>query len=248
MKKYLMLFTLLLVVGTVFSQVSYMQYRHVPDEHMQEFEKRETQYWSKVAKAAIDEGKMTGWSLWRKVGVSSVDAPNYIFVNSFESLDQMNMGGVWSDAAETMGVDPDLVETYSMSTVTFDYYMQLEDVLPGSYDYAIVNYARPTSLQGFIAENKELWKPFHASNIENASNGMASWGLMSVIYGRTDRFSCFTWDGFNSLTDALKYMRPVSGEASESWQDILSKSKMGELMPDGFERRMIYQRVMTVSN
>src|SRR5580765_2660887 len=44
------------------------QYRHVPDDKIEEFVKRETTYWSKVAQKAIDSKAMSFWALLEKVG------------------------------------------------------------------------------------------------------------------------------------------------------------------------------------
>jgi hypothetical protein len=82
---------------------------------------------------------------------------------------------------------------------------------------------------------------------------MTYWGMSSVIYpsGNQDRFSVFTVDGFNKLSDALNYLRFT--ETSENspnaaaWNDVLDKTKMDDLMPNGFERRIIYERVLTIS-
>lgn len=248
MKKVFLLFASLLFVCMSYAQVSYFQYRHVPSDKEGEFLEKETQYWSKVAKAAIDKGTMTGWSLWRKVSVTTPDAPNFVFVNSFASIDKIDQNAVWSDEnLKKMGVSPGMVETNSFTTVTADYWMQLEDFVEGDYKYAVVNYAKPTSLTGFIEENKTLWKPFHQSNVTNKTTGMTSWGLMSVISptGKQAKFSCLTWDGFNTMADALKYIRYQSPtDTAGPWADILSKTKIGEIMPDGFEYSIIYELVM----
>jgi len=248
MKKVILLFASLFIVCISYAQVSYLQYRHVPSDKEQEFLEKETQYWSKVAKAAIDKGAMSGWALWRKVSVTAPDAPNYVFVNSFASIDKIDQSAIWSEEnLKKMGVSPDMVETNSFTTVSFDYWMQLEDTVQGDYKYAVVNYAKPNSLSGFIEENKTLWKPFHQSNITGKTMGMTSWGLMSVIYpkGNLAKFSCFTWDGFNSMTDVMKFMSYQSPTDSPSpWADIVSKSKMGEIMPDGFEYSIVYELVM----
>lgn len=252
MKRILIVVASIVLSLNAFSQVSYLQYRVVPDDKDAEFVEKETKYWSKVAKAAANQGHLAGWSLWRKVGVTKIDAPNYVFVNSYESLDKMDPSKVWSDAnIKTMGMDPAKVETASFTTVPFDYWMQLEAVIPGDYKYAIVNYAKPNDRQAFIEENKTLWKPMHEKNIKNGTMGMTSWGLMSVIYpaGNQDRFSVFTWDGFQTMADALKFLRyssPNSDEQQGDWAEVMSKTKMDEILPDGFEYRIIYERVMSV--
>lgn len=251
MKKNALLFFALLFVCTSYSQIAYLQYRNVPEEHQAKFEERETQHWSKVAKAAIDNGQMTGWTLWRKVGVTKTDAPNYVFVNSFKNLAQLD-ADIWGGTMEVLGdVKPEDIETTSFTTTTFDYYIQFEDIIEGDYKYAVVNYAKPANTAQFIEENKTLWKPFHENNIKNG-NGMTAWGLASVIYpsGNQDRFTVFTWDGFNKLSDAmnlLRYQAPSDGDSTtDPYAEIASKSKMNEILPDGFEYSIIYERVMSV--
>jgi len=249
MKKNLLLLFALLFVCTSFSQIAYLQYRNVPAEHQDKFEERETKQWSKVARAAIDKGQMTGWTLWRKVGVTTIDAPNYVFVNSYANMDQLN-GNPWGGNMEALGdVKSADIETNSFTTVTFDYYIQTEAVIEGDYKYAIVNYAKPTNRAQFIEENKTLWKPFHETNIKNGG-GMSAWGMASVIYpaGNQDRFTVFTWDGFNKLSDAMNYLsyRAPSDGSANPMADILSKSKMNDIMPDGFQYSIIYERVMTI--
>ena len=248
MKK-LFLFALVLVfTSTAFGQIAYLHYRSVPQDQEEKFVERETKYWSKVAKSAIDKGQLAGWSLWRKVGVTKADAPNYVFVNQYASLDQLDNENIWSDNMDALGdVKPEDVETWSFTKLTFDYYVQFEDAVEGDYKYAIVNYAKPTSVGQFMQENKTLWKPFHENNIKNG-NGMTAWGMASVIYpsGNQDRFSAFTYDGFNKLSDAMKYMSYNAPSDDNPFADIMSKSKMNEIMPDGFNYRIIYERIMTV--
>ena len=141
----------MILTFSTFSQVAYLQFRHVPNEHDAKFVERETKHWAKVAEAAIEQGHMAGWSLWRKVGTNNTDGPNYVFVNTYESFDKMDPSKIWSDEnLAKLGASPEDVETNSFTTVTFDYYMQLEDMVQGDYQYAIVNYAKPENRTGFI--------------------------------------------------------------------------------------------------
>ena len=255
MKKLILTLFVMLFAGSMTAQISYLQYRHVPADQVDKFVERETKHWSKVAESAIKKGQMLSWSLWKKMGVTDTDAgtPNYVIVNTFESLDDMDMNKVWSDNMDALGdVKPEDVETMSFAHVTFDYFMQLEDRIAGDYKYALVNYGKPTDLTAFIQENKSLWRPYHEDRINNIMNALTSWGMSSVIYpvGHQDRFSVYTVDGFNKLTDALDYLRWTEiGDNSPNaaaFNDIADKTKMDELMPNGFERRIIYERVMTV--
>ena len=58
----------ILLTGSIYGQISYLQYRHVPADHEAKFLERETKHWSKVAQSAIKKGQMMSWSLWRVVG------------------------------------------------------------------------------------------------------------------------------------------------------------------------------------
>lgn len=250
MRKSLLLVASLIFTVSTYAQIAFLQYRVVPADKDAEFVERETKYWSKVAKAAVDQGNMLGWSLWRKVGVTEEGAPNYVFVNNYESADKMDPAKIWNEEnLKKMGADPADVETDSFTTIWATYYMQLEDMIEGDYTYAVVNYAQPADRTGFIEENKALWKPLHEQNIKNKTNGMTSWGLMSTTYprGQNARFSCFTWDGFMSLADALNYLSYSSPSDTEGpWTEVMNKSKMGEYNPDGFVYSIIYERVMAV--
>ena len=68
-------------------EITTYQYRHVDAAKADEFVKRETTYWSKVARKAIDSGKMSFWALLEKVGGTNINsASNYLFVNSWPDL------------------------------------------------------------------------------------------------------------------------------------------------------------------
>ena len=60
------------------------QYRHVPDDKIEEFIKRETTYWSKVAEKAVKDKTMTFWALLEKIGGYDLpNSSNYLFINTF---------------------------------------------------------------------------------------------------------------------------------------------------------------------
>ena len=249
MKKLLLTALGVLFTLGAFAQVAYLQYRVVPNDRQGEFVEKETKYWAKVAETAIKNGKMTGWSLWRKVGITEVGAPNYVFVNNFENFEQVDMNEVWSSAnEETMGVAPGMVETGSFAPTAFDYWCQLEDMTGGDYKFAVVNYAKPADLGGFIEENKSLWKPLHQGNINKGNMGMTSWGMLSVVHpkGKQARFSALTWDGFNTMADAMNWMRYQGTMQDPGFEKVVDKSKMGSIMPNGFEYTILYELVKRI--
>ena len=86
-----MFFTMAIMLGSFNSikaqDITTYQYRHVSPDKVAEFIKRETTYWSKVARKAIDDGKMSFWALLEKVGGTDLGtASNYMFVNSFPDI------------------------------------------------------------------------------------------------------------------------------------------------------------------
>ncbi|WP_129653739.1 hypothetical protein [Flagellimonas olearia] len=251
MRRTLLTCIALVVAICSYGQVAYFQYRVVPQDREADFVEKETKYWAKVAQAAVDKGKMASWSLWRKVGVTEEGAPNYVFVNVYDSFEAADPSQIWnSENLKTMGVAPGMVETNSFTKIPFDYWLQMEDMIPGDYKYALVNYAMPKSRNGFIQENKELWKPLHQKNIKSGNLGMKSWGLMSVVYptGRLARFSVLTWDGFDKISDAMNYLRYNPSGMDGDFQEVVSKSKMGEIMPEGgFEYSILYELVHRIA-
>ena len=67
------LFTVFLLVLQLKSQaqsndrsVTMYQYRRVPGDKIDEFVKRETTYWSKVAQKAVDQKQLSFWALLEK--------------------------------------------------------------------------------------------------------------------------------------------------------------------------------------
>lgn len=246
MKNLLVTVVFLLVGSTVLGQVAYVQFRTVEEGKQGEFVEKETKYWSKVAKKAIDQGLMTGWSLWRKVGITERGAPNYVIMNTFASAESIDQSAIWSaENVAAMGVSPDMVQTNDIAPTAFDYWLKVEDIIPGQNKFVVVNYAMPKNLGGFISENKSLWKPLHQKTINSGETGMTGWGIMSVIHpkGKNARFSAMTWDGFATMGDVMNYMS-FSTDTNEDWQKVLDETKMGEYLPDGFNYSIAYELVM----
>ena len=80
--------------------VALFQYRHVPQDNIDEFIHRETTYWSEVAQDAIDNEKLEYWALYEKVGGWDLEGgSNFLFINVFNSPEALNdMGSVWNPA------------------------------------------------------------------------------------------------------------------------------------------------------
>lgn len=250
MKKLTTLGICLLLSAASYAQVAYVQFREVPADREAEFVENETKHWAKVAQAAIDKGQMEAWHLWERVGYADPGAHNYVIVNDYKSIEAMDQSAVWSDEnMKAMGVDPASVNTASFAPTVASYWFQVEDMVPGSSQFALVNYAKPVDLSGFINENKKLWKPLHEQGVKNENNSMSSWVMMSVIYpaGNNNKFSVVTIDGFNTMNDALNYLRyQETSNLDAGFQNVISQSKMNEILPNGFEKSIVYRLVKRI--
>ena len=76
MKK-LLLGIALLASLSMTAQYYSITYVSVASDDVEEFERKETTYWSKVKKAAIDRGEQNLWLLMRKVGTAGNNEVNY---------------------------------------------------------------------------------------------------------------------------------------------------------------------------
>ena len=64
--------------------ITVYQYRNVPDDKIDEFIKRETTYWSKLAEKAVKDKTMTFWAVLEKVGgYDMANSSNFLFINTF---------------------------------------------------------------------------------------------------------------------------------------------------------------------
>src|SRR6187399_44659 len=93
------------------------QYRHVPDDKIEEFIKRETTYWSKVAEKAVKDKTMTFWALLEKIGGYDLpNSSNYLFINTFPDINKIS--DVFTNVESVAGVKMSEMETKSISTTT----------------------------------------------------------------------------------------------------------------------------------
>ena len=250
MKKVILLAFLAFGMQQAQAQYKFLQYRHVDEKSEAEFVKRETQYWSKIAKENIKSGKMQAWSLWKKVGVNGdpETAPNFLFVNDFVSLDQFDtLESGWANPEKILpNMKLAAIETNSFTKVVGTVITKTEANIEGNPKFVVINYAKPTDVQAFVEENTNLWKPFFVKE-QKSGFKLNGWGLQTVVYpqGSDVYFSALTWDGFSKLSEALDHIqyRPSS---QSRFASIAKESKMNTITPNGFEKSPIYELVMYV--
>ena len=226
------------------AQVVTLMYVEVSNENQQRFERLEKDYWSQVAKKAIDDGKMMSWIMLKEI--SAPGTHKYLFVNYFENLDQLNQSSsIWNP--EKIGLNIEDIDTNSIKKIVNLEYWKAEGLLGESAKYLIMNYFSPADLEGFVTENLELWKPWLENNMKKNLLKQKNWAMGTKIYpsGNQSGSSAITRDGFDSLSDAMEALsyQPMT---NSMYASIVEKSKMNEYVPNGFDKRVIYELIKRV--
>lgn len=226
------------------------QYRQVASDKIDEFIKRETTYWSKVARKAIDKGTLTFWGLLEKVGGNDMEnSSNYLFINTYSNIDG-NMGDVWNPAPLFPGIPLAKIETGSISKVTSDIFLnddgwQQSAKADPSKDflYVVMNYHNSSNATQFVATEKNQWGPFIKSAMDNNQTEQKGWGNSIVLSptGGTMKFNCISFDLFSTLKGALMQSWSADAKFPTAGLDSLQKMSIGD------PERVIYRVVKVES-
>ena len=210
------LFIMAIILGSFNSMkaqdITTYQYRHVAPDKVAEFIKRETTYWSKVARKAIDDGKMTFWALLEKVGSTDLGtASNYMFVNSFPDINA-DLSKVFDPTKLFPGIPISKIETNSISSTTAEVFImdnawvQAANVVPDKdFNYVLFNYHNSSDPNQFNAIEKNNWGPFIKNAMDNNQVDQKGWGnsIVLVPTGGNMKFNCLSVDLYSNLKSAL---------------------------------------------
>ena len=226
-------------------QVVTLMYVEVSNENQQRFERLEKDYWSQVAKKAIDDGKMMSWIMLKEISIPGTH--KYLFVNYFENLEQLNQSSsIWNP--EKIGMNFEDIDTFGIKRIVNVEYWKAEGLVGESAKYVIMNYFSPANLEGFVTENLELWKPWFEKSIKNNRLKQTNWAIGTKIYpsGNQTGSYAITRDGFDSLSDAMEALsyQPLSNSVYAS---IVEKSKMNVYVPNGVDKRVLYEVIKIVN-
>jgi hypothetical protein len=233
---------LFLFTTFIFSQnVVEIHYRHVPSQHIAEFEAKEMDHWSKVKQNAIDSGDLLATAFFRVTDAGLVEderTPTHAFVLVYKDFDQLAKSNkIWSSAEKVLGMNPSYISTDDISKVMMiQRYKLIDELSPlREFKYAVWNYSKPKDMGGFVNENLKLWKPYFEKRV--GKNGLAGWGILARVYPQgMDQSSLLSYDHYTDLSSAMKALSPMDFD-----QSILSKSKMSEYDPDGFRYRVLLE-------
>ena len=196
---------------TGFSQITVYQYRHVSDDKIEEFVKRETTYWSKVAEKAVKDKSMTFWALLERVGGYDLpNSSNYLFINTFPNIDKVN--DVFSNVEGIAGVKMSQMETNSMSTTTSQFFLHDEGwvqdakAVPATdFNYVVMIYHNTEYADSLIGLENKYWSPFVKKAMDNDQTTQMGWGNARVLAPLDDniKFTTVSYDLFKTLQEAL---------------------------------------------
>ena len=193
--------------------VTTYQYRRVPQDKIDEFIKRETTYWSKVAQKAIDNKTMTFWALFEKVGGYDMpNSSNFLFINTFPDIDKA--GTTWnaSDIEATAGVKMADMEDNSFTTVTSMFFLHDREwaqaanaVASKDFNYVEMLYHNTDYPDSLINLEKKYWAPFIKQAMDKGQTPQVAWGNAVVLapMGDNIKFTTVSYDLFKSLGDVL---------------------------------------------
>jgi hypothetical protein len=207
------------------NSITVYQYRHVPDDKIEEFVKRETTYWSKVADKAAKEKTMTFWALLEKVGGYDMpNSSNFLFINTFPDIDKI--GDVFNNVEAVAGVKMEAMETNSISTTTSQFFLHNQNWVQDAktapdkdFNYVVMNYQNTNYPDSMIRLEKKYWEPFIQKAMDNNQTPQIAWGNATVLapMGDNIKFTTVSYDLFKTLGDALmpkwdpKIVFPVKG-------------------------------------
>ena len=243
MRNLFLMFALICCNVSIGQVVTFM-YVEVSNENQQRFERLEKDYWSQVAKKAIDDGKMMSWIMLKEISIPGTH--KYLFVNYFENLEQLNQSSsIWNP--EKIGMNFEDIDTFGIKRIVNVEYWKAEGLVGESAKYVIMNYFSPANLEGFVTENLELWKPWFEKSIKNNRLKQTNWAIGTKIYPSGNQTGSFaiTRDGFDSLSDAMEALsyQPLSNSVYAS---IVEKSKMNVYVPNGVDKRVLYEVIKIV--
>jgi hypothetical protein len=195
-------------------KIASVAHRFVEREDMAEYIKREQDYWKPIAEKAIEEGRMSVWSVWQRIGGFNIDEePNILIYTEFDKTSDLELYGSGSPAWKKVFPDKkfsDISVRDLFEAKAYLYQKPLVNMVSaGSVEMPEIiriNFVKaPGTLSEYLRLENEVWGPFVAEQIEKGKTNVASWYLGQVIEpGGSERpYDAVTVDGFRSLAAAL---------------------------------------------
>ena len=195
-------------------EIASVAHRFVERDDMAEYIKREQDYWKPIAEKAIEEGRMSVWSVWQRIGGFNMDEePNILIYAEFDKTSDLELYGSGTPAWKKVFPDKkfsDISVRDLFEAKAYLYQKPLVNMVSaGSVEMPEIiriNFVKaPGTLSEYLRLENEVWGPFVAEQIEKGKTNVASWYLGQVIEpsGSERPYDAVTVDGFRSLAAAL---------------------------------------------
>ncbi len=211
------------------------QYRRVAPENMEEYLKRETTYWQKLAESEVKKGNLTFWGIFQKIGgVNQETAPNILIINTFKNIDTGNE--IWGRVADLFpDVKMEDIQTQTLSVNTHHVFLQglgnhirVDNAVPASdFNFVRFIYHNSKNVGKHLDFEANKWKPLVQKAMKDGKTTIKAWGNSAIISPSTPTFSynSASYDIFSSAHEAL------SSSFSEDFE-----------FPDGFFDALDYEQ------
>lgn len=210
----LILMGLLFCIPSMIAQgVTMHQYRRVEPQNMEEYLKRETTYWQKLAESEVTKGNLTFWAILQKVGgIDQKNGSNILIINSFKNMDTANQ--IWGNLQELF---PDTkmedMNTWELAENRATIYLrnlgnhvEVPNANPDKdFKYVYIIYHNPKNMNTLLDFEADKWKPMAEKAMADGMTTMKGWGNAVVVSPQSSKFPYTTqsYDLFASMTDAL---------------------------------------------
>jgi len=194
-------------------KIATVTYRYVEQADVQEYIKREKEFWKPIAEKAIEEGRMSNWSVWQKIGgVQLEEEPNILIYAEFDEVSDLESYGsssLWKKVFPKKEFSDISVRSLYRTKAHLYQKPLINMVSSGDADMPKViriNFAKANgTLADYLKMEQDVWAPFIAEQIKKGNTNITSWYLGEVLNpGGTDRpYDAVTVDGFGSLSAAL---------------------------------------------
>ncbi len=193
--------------------ITVFQYRRVPNDKIDEFIKRETTYWAKVAQKSVDNKTMSFWGLFEKVGgYDMANTSNYLFINTYPDIDKAMNTWNTADAEAAAGVKIGDMEDNSFTTTTSEFFLHDHDWTQAAkatpskdFNWVSMVYHNTDYPDSLLGLEKKYWLPFIKAAMDKGQTNQVAWGNAAVLAPQGDniKFTTVSYDLYKTLGDVL---------------------------------------------
>lgn len=214
MRKTIILLVVLLLSSFFITaqNVTLHMYRKVEPADLNEYIKREVNYWSKFAEKEIKAGNMSFWALLVRVGGENMETePNTLMIKTFTDIDkELDWNGIYKMFPN---VKVNNIETESLFKTTSIIYLKgMGNHIQGpnidpqkDFKYVRMNYFNLKDTWWHLNFEEQDVKPFFKKAMEDGITTLKGWGNSLVLTPKSEgfRYDTHSYDIFTTLNDAV---------------------------------------------